>query len=278
MSLAAPLLKKGLSYVSGKISKRIDKKKAAPVVAPVAPAAPEGSGLVSHLAKSAALVPYNLGKMAVKGIASYVKNKPAAKAPTMAERFESTKGVVIKKRTKKGGSVMGGPINDPVNKGKITGFGKTGSALYSVKGQVPLDDKAGVPPTEDAVISANEITDFTPTEAQAGAGKRKRGRPSKKDKMCMPKAEAIAEHEQLVDVLSSGSKPNHMSLMMKEKKKQAAELKKLKGGMLKTLMPGSMMSGGRKPSAWIQHVKAYAKTHKIKYGEALKLARATYKK
>lgn len=282
MSLAAPLLKKGISYVASKIK---GKKKAAPVTAaaPVA-AAPEGAGLVGHLAKSAALIPYNLGKMAVKGIANYVKNKPAAKAPTMADRFEASKGVVVKKRTKKGGSVMGGPVNDPVNKGKITGLGKTGSALYNVKGQVPLDDKAGVPPTEDAVINADEITDYTPTEAQAGAGKRKRGRPSKTPtasgiaKMCMPKAEAIAEHEQLVDVLSSGDKPNHIALMVKEKKKQAAELKKLKGGMLKTLMPGSMMSGGRKPSAWIQHVKAYAKTHNIKYGEALKLAQATYKK
>lgn len=41
---------------------------------------------------------------------------------------------------------------------------------------------------------------------------------------------------------------------------------------------GSGVSGGRKSSAWIQHVKAYAKQHGIKYNEALKKAGATYRK
>ncbi len=41
---------------------------------------------------------------------------------------------------------------------------------------------------------------------------------------------------------------------------------------------GSGVSGGRKSSAWINHVKAYAKQHGIKYNEALKKAGATYKK
>jgi hypothetical protein len=41
---------------------------------------------------------------------------------------------------------------------------------------------------------------------------------------------------------------------------------------------GAGVSGGRKSSAWIQHVKAYAKQHGIKYNEALKKAGATYKK
>ena len=32
------------------------------------------------------------------------------------------------------------------------------------------------------------------------------------------------------------------------------------------------------PSAWITHVKQYAKTHNISYREALKKAGSTYKK
>ncbi len=33
----------------------------------------------------------------------------------------------------------------------------------------------------------------------------------------------------------------------------------------------------KKESAWIKHVKAYAKEHGIKYGEAMKKAKATYR-
>lgn len=36
--------------------------------------------------------------------------------------------------------------------------------------------------------------------------------------------------------------------------------------------------GAKKSSPWIEHVKAYAAQHGVKYGEALKLAKATYKK
>ena len=41
---------------------------------------------------------------------------------------------------------------------------------------------------------------------------------------------------------------------------------------------GLMAGGGKKSSAWITHVKAYAAKHNIKYGEALKKASATYSK
>jgi hypothetical protein len=37
-------------------------------------------------------------------------------------------------------------------------------------------------------------------------------------------------------------------------------------------------AGAKKTSPWIAHVKAYAAQHGVKYGEALKLAKATYKK
>jgi len=40
---------------------------------------------------------------------------------------------------------------------------------------------------------------------------------------------------------------------------------------------GSGVSGGKRSSKWIDHVKAYAKSHNIKYGEALKQAKSTYR-
>ena len=40
---------------------------------------------------------------------------------------------------------------------------------------------------------------------------------------------------------------------------------------------GAGVSGGKKTSKWIEHVKAYAKKHGIKYGDALKQAKATYR-
>jgi hypothetical protein len=41
---------------------------------------------------------------------------------------------------------------------------------------------------------------------------------------------------------------------------------------------GAGVSGGKRSSRWIEHVKAYARQHNIKYNEALKRAGATYKK
>jgi len=40
---------------------------------------------------------------------------------------------------------------------------------------------------------------------------------------------------------------------------------------------GGGVSGGKRTSKWIEHVKAYAKSHGIKYGDALKQAKSTYR-
>jgi hypothetical protein len=50
------------------------------------------------------------------------------------------------------------------------------------------------------------------------------------------------------------------------------------GGKLKTLLPGSSFSGGKKTSPWIQHCKAYASAHGVSYKQAMKDAKASYKK
>lgn len=39
-----------------------------------------------------------------------------------------------------------------------------------------------------------------------------------------------------------------------------------------------LTGGGKKPSAWVAHVKEYSKKNKVPYNEALKLASASYKK
>jgi hypothetical protein len=43
------------------------------------------------------------------------------------------------------------------------------------------------------------------------------------------------------------------------------------------MVDGAGVSGGKKTSKWIAHVKAYAKQHGIKYGDALKQAKSTYR-
>lgn len=61
----------------------------------------------------------------------------------------------------------------------------------------------------------------------------------------------------------------------REDEKLAMEVKGVKNKMkkMKGKAKGTVKKGG-----WIAHVKAYAKKHGIKYGEALKKASASYKK
>ena len=102
-----------------------------------------------------------------------------------------------------GGSVLGGPSNDPVNKGRITGMGKkkggravkTGSALFQEKGEFPLNVKSAVPPTPEAIASAGDVAVPLPTEAENALGghccpeKKKRApRRTRKIKVAKPKA------------------------------------------------------------------------------------------
>jgi len=39
-----------------------------------------------------------------------------------------------------------------------------------------------------------------------------------------------------------------------------------------------MIEGGKKPNAWISHVKAYQMANGVTYKEAMKLSKASYKK
>jgi hypothetical protein len=63
-----------------------------------------------------------------------------------------------------------------------------------------------------------------------------------------------------------------------------AEAKAMKEGgahslVVQSEMPGVVQHGGaKKASNWIAHCKAYAKEHKCSYKEAMKAAKASYKK
>ena len=158
----------------------------------------------------------------------------------------------------------------PVGAGKRRSK-KSGAALFSIKGVVPMTTKDSPSPPEDIIRSDGQSVPPLPSESQAAAistGGKKARKPRAK-KVCMPIKEMVNEHEQLVKVLEDKS-GSHQAVMKKEAKKQKAELKKLK-----------KIDGGKKaraPSAWVAHCKAYAKQHGCSYKEAMSKAKATYKK
>lgn len=82
------------------------------------------------------------GKRAPSNWIQHVKAFAASKGMKYRDALRSPE-CKASYHSKKGGSVIGGPSNDPVNRGKITGLGrkKTGSALFSPKGQYELSPK-----------------------------------------------------------------------------------------------------------------------------------------
>jgi len=214
--------------------------------------------------------------------ADYAKHKTGGFAflPILASALaplavKGVKSLVNKIRgngeNKSGGSVMGGPANDPVNRGKITGLGKK-------KGGKIEPDAKFYPPTGNYFEGAS-----------LGAGKKKgRGKAKKTgaslfltpsvqptDVKATPTVEDnMANLDEYVPVAGNGKRKRRT-------KKEMMEAKMMKtGGMLKSEMPGSSFSGGaKKPmSAWIKHVMAYQKAHGCSYKEAMKAAKASYKK
>jgi hypothetical protein len=224
--------------------------------------------------------------------ADYAKHKTGGFAflPILASALaplavKDVKSLVNKIRgngeNKSGGSVLGGPANDPVNRGKIHGLGKKRLIVKTDKqmdGGNILPNEKFYPPTGNYFEGAS-----------LGAGMKKgRGKGKKTgaslfltpsvqptDVKATPTIEEVASNQdEYVPVAGNGKRKRRT-------KKEMMEAKEAKsGGMLKTLMPGSSFSGGaKKPmSAWIKHVMAYQKAHGCSYKEALKAAKASYKK
>lgn len=226
--------------------------------------------------------------------ADYAKHKTGGFAflPLLASAvaplaIKGAKALVNKIRgkgeNKSGGSVIGGPANDPVNSTKITGLGKKKREKKMKGGKVEPGEKF-YPPTGNYFEGAS-----------LGAGMKKgRGKGKKTGaalfltpsvqptmvKSTPASQDQIEKAASIVEVKGNGKRKRRTKKEMAEAK-EAKEVKSeaKEGGMLKTLLPGSSFSGGaKKASSWIAHVKAYAAKHKVKYGEALKLAAASYKK
>ena len=200
-----------------------------------------------------------------------------------------------KGENKSGGSVIGGPDNDPVNRGKITGLGKSGGRKRILKKSAKMDGgkvepgENFYPPTgnyfEGASLGAGKKT--IPLEVGVGGvppQKKGRGKGKKTGASLF-----LTPSVQPTDVKATPASQDQIEKTAaitevegngKRKRRTKAQMAAAKsGGMLKTLMPGSSFSGGaKKASGWIAHVKKYAADHKIKYGEALKAAAASYKK
>jgi hypothetical protein len=105
------------------------------------------------------------GKRAPSAWVQHCKRFAASKGMMYRDALRSAECKASYHSAKKGGSVIGGPINDPVNKGKITGLGrkKTGSALFAPKGVFALNEKTSNisnPDATDPAMSGGASTEF----------------------------------------------------------------------------------------------------------------------
>ena len=214
---------------------------------------------------------------------------------------------------KSGGSVIGGPANDPVNSTKITGLGHPMTDFVKkmkTKKVAKVVAPAPAPAPAPAVVASGKKKGgkiepqekfYPPTGnyfegASLGAGKKKGRGKGKKTGASLFKTPSVQPSDvkstpssldqienvaSLTEVKGNGRKKRRTKAQMAEAKAMKEEMKE--GGahalIVKSEMPGvSVRGGAKKPSAWIAHCKAYAKAHNCSYKEAMKLAKASYKK
>ena len=205
--------------------------------------------------------------MFVKKFASdkKINYRDALRHPEIKSAYAKVKGKGVS-----GGSVLSGPSNDPVNKGKITGLGRAADL-----GE-PQGTGSDFMPSTGLKWEGASLGAGAPKKKGRGKGK-KTGSSLFKTTPIVPldvKSGVPPTEEQIEGISNIVEEPTGLG------KKKAKKAKK-EGGMLKTLMPGSSFSGGKKkrePNAWIKHVQAYAKEHGVSYKDAIKQARASYKK
>jgi len=205
--------------------------------------------------------------MFVKKFASdkKINYRDALRHPEIKSAYAKVKGKGVS-----GGSVLSGPSNDPVNKGKITGLGRAPNL-----GE-PQGTGTGFLPSTGLHWDGASLGAGAPKKKGRGKGK-KTGSSLFKTAPIVPldvKSGVPPTEEQIEGISNIVEEPTGLG---KKKAKKATK----EGGMLKTLMPGSSFSGGKKkrePNAWIKHVQAYAKEHGVSYKDAIKQARASYKK
>ena len=172
-----------------------------------------------------------------------------------------------------GAGVIGGPSNDPVNKGKITGMGlkeeveaaesvakksvgkgklkdlviKTAASALAKKYKLKPSAPAAPAPAAPAAPVAPEV-----------GGKKRKGKTGS----------ALFKQKGQFPIELKQSEPLSADMLRKTDYEPADEAKVLKAGAKKP----------RAASAWVSHVKAYAKEHGISYKAALSAAKPSYKK
>lgn len=214
-----------------------------------------------------------------------------------------------KGENKSGGSVIGGPANDPVNSTKITGLGHPMTDFVK-KMKTKKVAKVVAPAPAPAVVASGKKKGgkiepqekfYPPTGnyfegASLGAGKKKGCGKGKKTGASLFKTPSVQPSDvkstpssqdqienvaSLTEVKGNGRKKRRTKAQMAEAKAMKEDMKE--GGarklIVKSEMPGvSVRGGAKKPSAWIAHCKAYAKAHNCSYKEAMKAAKQSYKK
>lgn len=110
---------------------------------------------------------------------------------------------------------------------------------------------------------ASQVAPFLPLLGLGESGGKKHKKQTKQDKMNERLAMKIA----------------HLQGKGMESTSDMEASNKIINAMAKSnpMVDGAGVSGGKKTSKWIEHVKAYAKQHGIKYGDALKQAKSTYR-
>jgi hypothetical protein len=169
-----------------------------------------------------------------------------------------------------GAGVMGGPSNDPVNKGKISGMG------------LKEDIDAAEAAAKSAVKGKGRLKDLVIKTASTALAKKYKLKPGA--------APAVAAPEASAPEVGGKKKGKTGSALFKQKGQYPIELKQsepLSADMLRKTdyEPADeakvLKAGAKKPraaSAWVSHVKAYAKEHGISYKAAMSAAKPSYKK
>jgi hypothetical protein len=172
-----------------------------------------------------------------------------------------------------GAGVMGGPSNDLVNKGKITGMGlkedidaAEAAAKSAVKGKGKLKDLV-IKTAASALAKKYKLKPaaaVAPVPAPVAApaapevGGKKRGKTGS----------ALFKQKGQYPIELKQSEPLSADMLRKTDYEPTDEAKVLKAGAKKP----------RAASAWVSHVKAYAKEHGISYKAAMSAAKPSYKK
>lgn len=172
-----------------------------------------------------------------------------------------------------GAGVLGGPMNDPVNKGKITGLG--------LKEDVEAAEAAA-----KKSVGKGRLKDLVIKTAASALAKKYKLKPS----AAPAPAPASAPAPVAPEVGGKKRKGKTGSALFKQKGQFPIELKQSeplsadqerKTDYIPADESKVLKAGAKKPraaSAWVSHVKAFAKEHGISYKAALSAAKPSYKK